>query len=63
MAGTRHEPWATRRCAADRSRIHPTGVGVAEVRDGKIVRYRDYFDRTSMLDQIERRDLTYPTPD
>jgi steroid delta-isomerase-like uncharacterized protein len=29
-----------------------TGVGIVEVRDGKIVRYRDYFDRRTMTDQL-----------
>lgn len=29
-----------------------TGVAIAELRDGKIVRYRDYFDRQTMHDQL-----------
>lgn len=29
-----------------------TGVGIVELRDGKIVRYRDYFDRQTMADQL-----------
>jgi ketosteroid isomerase-like protein len=29
-----------------------TGVGIVEVRDGKIVAYRDYFDRQTMSDQL-----------
>jgi steroid delta-isomerase-like uncharacterized protein len=29
-----------------------TGVGMVELRDGKIVAYRDYFDRQTMTDQI-----------
>jgi limonene-1,2-epoxide hydrolase len=29
-----------------------TGVGMVEVRDGKIAAYRDYFDRQTMIDQI-----------
>jgi steroid delta-isomerase-like uncharacterized protein len=29
-----------------------TGVGMVEVRDGKIVAYRDYFDRQTMTDQV-----------
>jgi steroid delta-isomerase-like uncharacterized protein len=29
-----------------------TGVGIVEVRDGKIVRYRDYFDRQAMTEQL-----------
>lgn len=32
------------------------GVGVAEVHDGKITKYRDYFDRVWMLQQIGRDD-------
>ena len=33
------------------------GVGVAEVHDGRITAYRDYFDRATMLSQIGRMDL------
>jgi steroid delta-isomerase-like uncharacterized protein len=29
-----------------------TGVGIVEVRGGRIVRYRDYFDRQTMSDQL-----------
>jgi steroid delta-isomerase-like uncharacterized protein len=29
-----------------------TGVGIVEVRDGKITAYRDYFDRQTMTDQV-----------
>jgi steroid delta-isomerase-like uncharacterized protein len=29
-----------------------TGVGIVELRDGKIARYRDYFDRQTMTDQL-----------
>jgi len=29
-----------------------TGVGIVEVRDGRIVRYRDYFDRLTMTEQL-----------
>jgi steroid delta-isomerase-like uncharacterized protein len=29
-----------------------TGVGMIELRDGKIVRYRDYFDRLTMTEQL-----------
>jgi steroid delta-isomerase-like uncharacterized protein len=29
-----------------------TGVGIVELRDGKIVRYRDYFDRQTMAEQL-----------
>jgi steroid delta-isomerase-like uncharacterized protein len=29
-----------------------TGVGMVEVRDGKITAYRDYFDRQTMTDQV-----------
>jgi steroid delta-isomerase-like uncharacterized protein len=42
--GGRHEP--TRRS------FERTGVGIVELRDGKIVRYRDYFDRQTMADQL-----------
>jgi steroid delta-isomerase-like uncharacterized protein len=33
------------------------GVGVAEVHDGRITAYRDYFDRATLLSQIGRMDL------
>jgi steroid delta-isomerase-like uncharacterized protein len=29
-----------------------TGVGIVELRDGKIVRYRDYFDRQTLAEQL-----------
>jgi steroid delta-isomerase-like uncharacterized protein len=29
-----------------------TGVGIVELRNGKIVRYRDYFDRQTMTEQL-----------
>lgn len=29
-----------------------TGVGIVELRDGKIARYRDYFDRQTMTEQL-----------
>jgi steroid delta-isomerase-like uncharacterized protein len=29
-----------------------TGVGIVELRDGMIVRYRDYFDRQTMTEQL-----------
>lgn len=29
-----------------------TGVGMVELRDGVIVRYRDYFDRQTMTEQL-----------
>lgn len=29
-----------------------TGVGIVEPRDGKIVRYRDHFDRQTMVEQL-----------
>jgi steroid delta-isomerase-like uncharacterized protein len=33
------------------------GCAVAEVRAGKIVRYRDYYDRATMLAQLDLLDL------
>ena len=33
------------------------GCSVAEVRHGQIVHYRDYFDRVSLLEQLELMDL------
>ncbi len=38
------------------------GASVAEVRDGRIVAYRDYFDRLSLLSQIGRLDLVPREP-
>ena len=29
-----------------------SGVGMVELRDGKIVRYRDYYDRQTMTEQL-----------
>jgi len=29
-----------------------TGVGIVELREGKVVRYRDYFDRQTMTEQL-----------
>jgi steroid delta-isomerase-like uncharacterized protein len=29
-----------------------TGVGIVELRDGKVVRYRDYFDRQTVTEQL-----------
>ena len=28
------------------------GVGIVELRDGRIIRYRDYFDRGTMMEQL-----------
>jgi steroid delta-isomerase-like uncharacterized protein len=33
-------------------RFERTGVGIVEVRDGRIARYRDYFDRLTMTEQL-----------
>ena len=33
------------------------GCSVAEVRQGQIVHYRDYFDRVGMLEQLDLMDL------
>ncbi len=32
--------------------FHRTGVGIVQVRDGKIVSYRDYYDRETMAQQL-----------
>ena len=34
-----------------------SGCAVAEVRGGKIVRYRDYFDRATLLEQLGPSDV------
>lgn len=33
-------------------RFERRGCAVAEVRDGRIVRYRDYYDRATLLEQL-----------
>ena len=38
--------------AASGRAFRRTGVGIVELRDGKIVRYRDYFDRQTMTEQL-----------
>ncbi|HVM69631.1 MAG TPA: ester cyclase [Gaiellaceae bacterium] len=37
--------------------FHRRGCAVAEVEGGKIVAYRDYYDRATMLDQLDLRGL------
>ncbi|HWH06794.1 MAG TPA: ester cyclase [Gaiellaceae bacterium] len=37
--------------------FHRRGCAVAEVEGGKIVAYRDYYDRATMLDQLDLRHL------
>ncbi|MDQ3066595.1 MAG: ester cyclase [Actinomycetota bacterium] len=39
--------------APNRKRFRRRGCSVAEVRGGKIVRYRDYYDRATMLLQLD----------
>jgi steroid delta-isomerase-like uncharacterized protein len=36
------------------------GAAVAEVENGRIVRYRDYYDRARMFSQIDRMDMLCP---
>ena len=38
-------------------RFERRGCGVAEVDDGRISRYRDYYDRAIMLQQLDLMDL------
>ena len=33
-------------------RVRRSGCSVAEVQDGRIVRYRDYYDRSTLLEQL-----------
>ena len=33
-------------------RVRRNGCSVAEVEDGRIVRYRDYYDRSTLLEQL-----------
>lgn len=39
-----------------------TGVGIVELRDDKIVRYRDYFDRLTMMEQLGLWAAPAPAP-
>lgn len=43
--------------AANGRAFRRRGVAVAEVEGGKIVRYRDYYDRATLLDQLDLRHL------
>jgi len=43
--------------AANGAAFERRGCAVAEVRGGKIVRYRDYYDRATLLDQLDLRGL------
>jgi len=38
-------------------KFHRRGCAVAEVQGGKIVRYRDYYDRATLLQQLDLLDL------
>jgi len=40
------------RCAPRSLLEHDDGAGIAQVRDGKVVSYRDHFDRLQMYEQV-----------
>ena len=42
---------------ANGKRFRRRGCSVAEVEGGKIVRYRDYYDRATLLQQLDMLDL------
>jgi steroid delta-isomerase-like uncharacterized protein len=42
---------------ANGKRFRRRGCSVAEVEGGKIVRYRDYYDRATLLQQLDLMDL------
>ena len=44
--------WRTTGTTADGRRLDRRGCSVAEVRGGKIVAYRDYFDRQTLTEQL-----------
>ena len=44
--------------AANGRAFRRCGCAVAEVRGGKIVRYRDYYDRATLLEQLQLSDLS-----
>ena len=54
-SGTFAHPFRGR--APNGKRFARRGCSVAQVRTGKIVHYRDYYDRASMLVQLDLRDL------
>lgn len=43
--------------APNRRRFTRRGCAVADVRGGKIVRYKDYYDRATLLEQLDLLDL------
>ena len=53
--GTFERPFRDR--APNRKRFERRGCAVAEVVDGRIARYRDYYDRAVMLQQLDLMDL------
>ena len=44
--------------AANGRAFRRCGCAIAEVRGGKIVRYRDYYDRATLLEQLQLSDLS-----
>lgn len=53
--GTFERPFRDR--APNGKRFERRGCAVAEVVDGRIVRYRDYYDRAIMLQQLDLMDM------
>ena len=54
-SGTFVNPFRGRQ--ANGKRFRRRGCSVAEVEGGKIVRYRDYYDRATLLQQLDLMDL------
>lgn len=54
-SGTFQNPFRGRK--ANGKRFRRRGCSVAEVEGGKIVRYRDYYDRATLLQQLDLIDL------
>jgi len=49
--------WPFRGRAPNGKRFRRRGCSVAEIEGGKIVRYRDYYDRVTLLQQLDLLDL------
>jgi steroid delta-isomerase-like uncharacterized protein len=57
-SGTFSQPFRGR--APNGRKFSRRGCAVAEVERGRIVRYRDYYDRASLFAQLDLRDLFTP---
>jgi steroid delta-isomerase-like uncharacterized protein len=59
-SGTFRNPFRGR--APNGRRFQRRGCSVAEIQGGKIVRYWDYYDRLTLLQQLDLLDLVIPVP-